>query len=105
MQWARLRKTYGCCKREVHLAEKKGKEGRIFYAIDGRWSNTNIISMVAHENYLYMWGSELTLGWLFQPIKLPLSELRESGSKICFFKKRQVYELTVGEMVMSYAVP
>ena len=100
MKWSELSKKYSCSSNEIKALNK---DERIFYAIDGDWANTNLISVYKDDKNLYMWGSELSCGWLFKPVKIPLSEMKYIKNRLCFFKQREVYEITVSNTELQYA--
>lgn len=100
MRWSELRKKYSCSNIEIKSLDK---DERIFYAINGNWTNTNLISIHKDNKYLYMWGSELSCGWIFQPIKIPLSDMQYTNNRLCFFKQREVYEITLSNTALQYA--
>lgn len=105
MKWAKLRQEYACSKAKIKTIEALKRDGRIFYAINGNWSNTNLISVYRDHHYLYMWGSELSCGWVFQPVKIPLSDMQYLETRLCFFKRREVYGMSISNTEMQYAVP
>ena len=105
MKWVELRKMYSCSKSDIKPIEALDSDGRIFYAINGNWSNTNLISVCRDQYCLYMWGSELSCGWMFQPVKIPFSEMQYVKTKLCFFKRRDVYEISISNTAFQYAVP
>jgi hypothetical protein len=105
MRWVELRKRYFCSKSDIKPIEALDTDGRIFYAINGDWSNTNLVSVCKVQGHLYMWGSELSCGWMLQPIKIPLSDMKYIKTKLCFFQKRDVYEISLSNTVLQYAVP
>ncbi|BBB30656.1 hypothetical protein [Neptunomonas japonica] len=105
MKWAEIRKKYSFTRNEIKRIESETKPGRIFYAINNDWSNTNLISVCKQQEFIYIWGSELSCGWLFQPLKIPISDMNYIKTRMCFFRTRDVYEIFTSNISLQYAVP
>lgn len=54
MKWAEIRKKYSFTRNEIKRIESETKPGRIFYAINNDWSNTNLISVCKQQEFIYM---------------------------------------------------
>ena len=105
LKWSMLRKNFSCEEADVVEFEKSHESGRIFYAVNDNWVNTNILSIGADNQFLYIWGSELLCGWMFKPIKIPLSRVIIIGERMCFFRARNVVTLNLGGEELKFSVP